>query len=203
MAWTQSNHLTLQQFHHVHTFPVFGPITSLSVLLKPVLCHVLKRPFIWGAARQNQQNDVRPAKTLISLGIHPVWSESSLSTWRNLRSSAFSTAHSELWSDWVDAQTELSLHWAHKSFCWFWHASAHFLCLPFVKYDTIKSPTTALSKSKLLTFLLLTVSSIAFSLCCWIASLCSRRLCIAVILCSSLACSRCWFDSIFCRSSLL
>ena len=28
---------------------------------------------------------VRPAKTRVSLGIHPVWSESSLSTWRNIR----------------------------------------------------------------------------------------------------------------------
>ena len=28
--------------------------------------------------RQNQQNDVRPAKTQISLGIHLVWLESSL-----------------------------------------------------------------------------------------------------------------------------
>ena len=27
----------------------------------------------WAAARQNQQNDVRPAKTQISLGIRPVW----------------------------------------------------------------------------------------------------------------------------------
>ena len=31
---------------------------------------------------------VRPAKTQISLGIHPVWSESSLSTWRKLGSLA-------------------------------------------------------------------------------------------------------------------
>ena len=29
---------------------------------------------IWAAARQNQQNDVHPAKTRISLGIRPVWS---------------------------------------------------------------------------------------------------------------------------------
>ena len=37
---------------------------------------------------QNQQNDVRPAKTQISLGIHPVWSDSSLSAWRKLGSLA-------------------------------------------------------------------------------------------------------------------
>ena len=28
----------------------------------------------WAASRQNQQNDMRPAKTQISLGIRPVWS---------------------------------------------------------------------------------------------------------------------------------
>ena len=38
---------------------------------------------------------VRPAKTQISLGIRPVWSESSLSAWRNLGSLAILWAHSE------------------------------------------------------------------------------------------------------------
>ena len=37
---------------------------------------------------------VRPVKTQISLGIRPVWSESSLSAWRNLRSLATHSAHS-------------------------------------------------------------------------------------------------------------
>ena len=32
----------------------------------------------WAAAWQNQQNDVHPAKTQISLGVRPVWSEYSL-----------------------------------------------------------------------------------------------------------------------------
>ena len=36
---------------------------------------------------------VRPAKTQISLGIRPVWSESSLSAWRNLGSLATKWAH--------------------------------------------------------------------------------------------------------------
>ena len=53
---------------------------------------------------------VRPAKTQISLGICPVWSESSLSAWRNTGSLATHWAHSEDWSDWVDAQADLSLH---------------------------------------------------------------------------------------------
>ena len=38
---------------------------------------------------------MRPAKTQISLGIRPVWSESSLSTWRKLGSLATHWAHSE------------------------------------------------------------------------------------------------------------
>ena len=31
-----------------------------------------------------------------------------------------------LWSDWADAQVDLSLRWAHRSFCWFCHAVAQF-----------------------------------------------------------------------------
>ena len=38
---------------------------------------------------------VRPARTQISLGIRPVWSESSLSAWRNIGSLATHWAHSE------------------------------------------------------------------------------------------------------------
>ena len=38
---------------------------------------------------------VHPARTQISLGIHPVWSESSLSAWRKLGSLATHWAHSE------------------------------------------------------------------------------------------------------------
>ena len=62
---------------------------------------------------------VLPAKTQISLGIRPVWSESSLSAWRNLGSLATHWAHSDDWSDWADAQADPSLRFAHMSFCWF------------------------------------------------------------------------------------
>ena len=57
-----------------------------------------------------------PAKTQISLGICPVWSESLLSTWRKLGSLVTHWAHSEDWSDWVDAQADLSLRWAYTHF---------------------------------------------------------------------------------------
>ena len=44
---------------------------------------------------QNQQNDVSPAKTQISLGIHPVWSESSLCTRRVAKDPCFLHVDSE------------------------------------------------------------------------------------------------------------
>ena len=56
---------------------------------------------------------VRPAKTQISLGIRQVWSESSLTAWRNLGSLATYWAHSE---DWADAKADLIPRWAHTHF---------------------------------------------------------------------------------------
>ena len=32
-----------------------------------------------------------------------------------------------LWSDWADAQADLSLRWAQRSFCWFCHEAAQIL----------------------------------------------------------------------------
>ena len=61
----------------------------------------------------------RPAKTRISLGICPLWSESSLSAWRKLGSLATHWANNKDWSDWVDAQADLSLRWAHTRFAGF------------------------------------------------------------------------------------
>ena len=72
-----------------------------------IVCYVNRvtiKPTIW---------HVRPAKTQISLGICPVWSESSLSAWRNIKSLATQWAHSKDWSDRADAQADPSLRWAH------------------------------------------------------------------------------------------
>ena len=37
------------------------------------------------------------------------------------------SAHRRFWSDWADAQADLSLRWAQRSFCWFSHEAAHIL----------------------------------------------------------------------------
>ena len=41
------------------------------------------------------------------------------------------SAQQRLWSDWVNAQADLSLRWAHRSFCWFCHAAAQILVHSF------------------------------------------------------------------------
>ena len=62
---------------------------------------------------------VCPARIQISLGIRPVWSEYSLSAWRKLGSLATHLAHSEDWSDWANAQADLSLRGMHSHFVGF------------------------------------------------------------------------------------
>ena len=69
---------------------------------------------------------LRPAKTHINLGIRPDWWESSLSAgWNIWSSGCLFSALRRLWSDWADAQADLSLRWAHRSFCWFCHAATY------------------------------------------------------------------------------
>ena len=70
---------------------------------------------------------VCPARTRISLGIHPVWSVFAV---RMKEASVLSyplSIQRTLWSDWADAQADLSLCWVHKPFCWFCHEAAHIL----------------------------------------------------------------------------
>ena len=79
---------------------------------------------------------VSPTKTQISLGIRPVWSESSLSAWRKLGSLATHWAHSEDWSDWVDAHAGLS-SLGTQSFCWFCHEATHVIVWVLVGLNNI------------------------------------------------------------------
>ena len=58
---------------------------------------------------------VRPAKTQFSLGIRPVWSESSLYAQWVAKDQSFLHADSK----WAEAQADLSLRWAHSHFVCF------------------------------------------------------------------------------------
>ena len=83
---------------------------------------------------------VHLTKSQISLGVRPLWSdcshEESLGPKLPIEHTpkTLVKAHSEnpdqsaqrrLWSDWANAQADLSLRWAHMPFCWFCHEAAH------------------------------------------------------------------------------
>ena len=63
---------------------------------------------IWAATWENQQNDVRPAKTQII-----IWSVFAVRMKKAWVLSYQLNAQQRLWSDWADAQADLSLRWAH------------------------------------------------------------------------------------------
>ena len=99
---------------------------EVAVIQRVKSCHTCKTRITAGYKTFEPQHDktnkvaVHPAKTQISLGIRPVWSGSSLSAWRKLGSIATLWAQQRrLWSDWADAQADLSLRWVHSHFVGF------------------------------------------------------------------------------------
>ena len=59
------------------------------------------------------------------MSICPVWSEYLLGAKLAVKVPTLLHADSKYWSDWADAQADLSLRWVHRSFFWFCHALAH------------------------------------------------------------------------------
>ena len=95
-----------------------------------VYCHVYTFIQSWACARQKTTKwSVRPAKTQISLGIRPVWSESSQSAWRRIGTLATHWAYSEV-SDLSRLMPRLNWDFAGRtchlflSFFWFCRAAA-------------------------------------------------------------------------------
>ena len=78
------NPFSLVSSSSVHLYSSQGPTT-------------MGHSCIWNEPPYDKTNkmDVHPVKTEINLGIHPVWSESSLSAWRNIESLATDWVHSE------------------------------------------------------------------------------------------------------------
>ena len=68
---------------------------------------------------------VRPAKTQISLGIPQSDQNLCCPHEETFGLKLPLRAQRGLGSDWAKAQADLSLRWAHRSFCWFCHAAAH------------------------------------------------------------------------------
>ena len=70
---------------------------------------------------------VSPAKTQISLGIRQVWTGFAVRVKKAWVLSYTLSAQRRLWSDWADAQADLSLRWAHNHFVGF--VTMRLICL--------------------------------------------------------------------------
>ena len=77
----------------------------------------------WSATWQNQQCCMCAQRWLRSAWAFSQSEQSLLSASINV----WSFTQRRRWSDWADAQADLRLRWAHRSFCWFCHAMA--LCI--------------------------------------------------------------------------
>ena len=63
-------------------------------------------------------------KMICAPSILPVWSVFAVRMKKAWVLSYPVSAQQRHWSDWADAQADLSLRWAHRSFCWFCHEAA-------------------------------------------------------------------------------
>ena len=104
---------------HLHCLPCPKITGIITVTVLWYLSRSMTKPTKW---------HVHPAKTQISLGICLVWSESSrCAQWKGKDLKVSSCRQQRLWSEWADAQADLSQRWPHMSFCWFCHVQAHFI----------------------------------------------------------------------------
>ena len=127
----------------------------MLIILLAAIQMICMQNFKWAATWQNQWSDCAPVKTQISLGIRPVWSESSLSAWRKLGSLATHWAHRE-----DSDQTGRMPGWSEsllgtQSLYWFCHVAAQ-ITIAYVMWCTM-SKEILLS---LLTFKFLLINSI-------------------------------------------
>ena len=119
---------------------------------------------IWAVSWQNQQNDMHPAKTQISLGIHPVWSVFAVRMKKPWILSYPLSAQRRLWSDWADALADLNLRWA-QFFCWFCREVAVSLHQCFMQYKCFVFPCFGTISSLLLEPMISSLSFIKNFVC--------------------------------------
>ena len=82
----------------------------------------------WAMTWQNQQNECVPSEDSDQPGHLPSLIRVFAVRMKKPRALSYPmSAQQRLWSDWADAQADLSLRWAHMSFFWFCHEVAHIL----------------------------------------------------------------------------
>ena len=87
-------------FRHFREAYIYAKINRSKFTLQKLIAAKINRFTVYymlNEPRHDKTNKmtVRPAKTQISLCIHPIWSESSLSAWRNHGSISIHWVHSE------------------------------------------------------------------------------------------------------------
>ena len=125
----------------LYIWPYFVSRISFSGL---VICSTPQGAFIriktvsvslfWSVTMKNDMleppHDKTNKMTCAQRRLRSIWAsaqshQSSLSAWRSIGPLNYQlSAQWRLWSDWADAQADLSLRWAHMSFCWFRRAAA-------------------------------------------------------------------------------
>ena len=108
---------------------VFSDVTAFPILKILYVIRILPIKNIWAASWQNQQNGMCAKRRLRSAWRH-LPSLIKVFTIRMKKSCVLSyplSAQRRLWSDWADAQADLSLRWAHWPHCWFCHEVTHFV----------------------------------------------------------------------------
>ena len=118
-AWNSLIHKILLAFTKLLTRHSKSPrmlVDALNRVIRLEFCVVLLCE-----PRHDKTNrvSVRPAKTLISLGICPVWSVFTV------RAKDPNFLHADSEDSDQTAQADLSLRRAHMQFCWFCHEAAH------------------------------------------------------------------------------
>ena len=105
--------LTLFLWHPatVKTFPRSGQLYHLWTQKECLKSEIRQSEYEPPHDKTNKMT-VCPAKTQI----RPGWSKSSLCAHWVAKDPSFLHVDSEDWSDWADAQADLSLHWVHSHF---------------------------------------------------------------------------------------
>ena len=103
---------------------------GLHCLLRPACNRCIIFNYIWTASWQNQQNDCAPSEDSDQPENPP--SLIRVFSVHMKKPGVLNYPKSEqrrLWSDWADAQADLSLRWVHRSVCCFCHQVAHVMVL--------------------------------------------------------------------------
>ena len=117
MAYISMWLITILQFSMIYKC-----ITELGMFLSlPCLSENLR----WVTSWQNQQNGMYDQRRLRSAWASTQSHQSLLCAQWVAKDTSFLHADSEDWSDWANAQADLSLRWSYMPFCWFCHEVAH------------------------------------------------------------------------------